>query len=77
MVGRLRVGRLLAGYRGRSYDVEALARVVADLSQVVAASPWLNAVDLNPVMVHPGIGGATVVDAALVCRDDGDGATSP
>lgn len=69
MVGRLRVARLLEGYRGAAHDTEALARVVAGLSEVFAASPWLDEVDLNPVLVHPGDGGATVVDAALVTGD--------
>lgn len=66
MIGRLKQGRILQGYRGTSYDTEALAEVVVRVSQLMVSAPWLQEVDLNPVLVHPGTGGATVVDAALV-----------
>ncbi|WP_181311713.1 acetate--CoA ligase family protein [Nocardioides campestrisoli] len=67
MVSRLRVARLLDGYRGKPHDTDSLAAVVARLSEVFAASPWLAEVDLNPVLVQVSGAGATVVDAALVC----------
>lgn len=69
MLSRLRVGALLDGYRGSRHDTGALAEIVANLSDVMSASPWLHEVDLNPVMVHPGSDGATIVDAALVLGD--------
>jgi len=66
MIARLRIGRILSGYRGVAYDVTALATLVSDFSRLFAAAPWIDSIDLNPVVVRTGTGGATIVDAALV-----------
>lgn len=64
-IGRLRVGRILAGHRGRAGDVEALAALVADASTIVAAHPDLAEMDLNPILVGSPGEGCVVVDALL------------
>lgn len=65
LIGRLRIGRVLAGHRGRAYDLDALARLVARVSEVFAAAPWMTAFDLNPVLVGPPGAGARAVDASI------------
>lgn len=61
------IGRLLRGYRGTSYDRDALVRLIVDFSVLFAGADWITQADLNPVIVSdtPG-GGAAIVDAALV-----------
>ena len=65
LIGTLRIARVLSGYRGQAYDVAALADLVARASEMFAASPWLAAFDLNPVLVGPAGHGATAVDASI------------
>jgi len=69
LLGRLRLWPVLAGHRGRAYDVAGLARLVATASELFASSPWMEAFDLNPVIVGAppdGVsGGAVAVDAAI------------
>ncbi len=63
-LGRLRSQRLLDGYRGApAIDGAAVARIMEQLSQVVAANPEIVEVDLNPVIA--GAKGAIVVDALI------------
>lgn len=63
----LAVDRMLHGYRGTTYDREALIQLITQFSEVFAASDWLVQADLNPVIVadRPA-GGATIVDAAFI-----------
>ncbi|MQA87017.1 MAG: hypothetical protein GEV03_20905 [Streptosporangiales bacterium] len=68
LLARTKVDRLLAGYRGAPpYDREALVEQMLRLS---AAAQCLRddvaAVDLNPVRVAPGSGGAVALDALVV-----------
>lgn len=65
LIGTLRIARVLSGYRGLAYDVAALADLVARASEMFAASPWMAAFDLNPVLVGPAGHGATAVDASI------------
>lgn len=62
-VGRLRVGRILAGHRGRAGDVTALAQLVSTASAVVASHPEISEMDLNPILVGAPGDGCVVVDA--------------
>jgi acyl-CoA synthetase (NDP forming) len=66
MVARLRVARLLAGYRGSAAsDVEALVDAIVALGQVaVELGDRLQGLDLNPVVVGPD--SALVVDALIL-----------
>jgi succinyl-CoA synthetase beta subunit len=63
-LNRLGSQRLLNGYRGApAIDRDAVARIAATLSQIVAANPDIVEVDLNPVIAHSN--GAVVVDALI------------
>ncbi|MHA3683019.1 acetate--CoA ligase family protein [Leucobacter sp. HY1908] len=54
MIDELRSAKLLAPWRGRpALDRDVLARVVSDLSHVLAASPAVGEIELNPVRVGP------------------------
>jgi len=64
-LGRTRFGRVLSGFRGRSYDVDALANLAVSLGREALAHARLEAVDINPVLVQPGAGGVVAVDAKL------------
>ncbi len=56
MIGKLRAGRLLDGYRGApAGDREALIRVLQKVSALVEIVPELQDLDLNPIKVlEPG-----------------------
>ena len=65
LMSRTRVQRLLAAYRNvPAADEAALGAVIAGVSRMVCALPWLQEMDLNPVLAHPG--GAVVADARVV-----------
>ncbi len=67
MIRSIRGAPLLLGARGRpAADIAALADMLARLSVfAVQAGPALRSVDLNPVLVLPGGGGAFAADAVL------------
>ena len=51
MVARTRVARLLAGYRNRApADIDAIVRVLMQVSQLVADIPELAELDINPLL---------------------------
>jgi acetyltransferase len=61
LVAGLRISALLAGGRGKpATDVEALARTVVAVGDLLLARPDVVALDLNPVLVSPD--GAIAVD---------------
>jgi acetate---CoA ligase (ADP-forming) len=66
-LGKLRVARLLAGYRGRPQaDVAALIEAALACSRYAAANvERLAELDLNPVIVRPQGLGAVAVDALI------------
>jgi acetyltransferase len=65
LIGRTRVSRLLDAYRDvPAADREALVALLAGVSDMVCALPWLKEMDLNPVFAHPG--GAVIADARVV-----------
>jgi acetyl-CoA synthetase len=66
-LGKLRVSRLLAGYRGRPQaDVAALIEAALACSRYAAANvERLAELDLNPVIVRPQGLGAVAVDALI------------
>ena len=64
LVGRTRISRLLAGYRGSNpSDIEALALVVSQLSTMPLNDLELREVELNPVRVFARGEGCVVLDA--------------
>ncbi len=57
---------LLEGARGESpRDIEALAEMMTRLSQLGTDIPWIDELDLNPVLVYEKGKGAIVVDARI------------
>jgi succinyl-CoA synthetase beta subunit len=66
-IGRLRVARLLAGYRGRpAGDVAALIETALACARYADANlERLVELDLNPVIVRPAGRGAVAVDALI------------
>jgi acyl-CoA synthetase (NDP forming) len=66
-LGRLRVARLLAGYRGRPPgDAAALAQAALACTRYAAANlEQLAELDLNPIIVRPRGKGAVAVDALI------------
>jgi len=75
MLQRLRAWPLLSGARGRGpVDVEALAQMMEKLSCLVeGAAGACREIDVNPVFVYEEGGGAVVVDALIVGRDEAAG----
>ncbi len=64
-VRELRIGRLLAGYRGAPpADVQALAAVAVAVGRLLADLPEIAEIDVNPVRVGPA--GAVALDALVV-----------
>jgi acyl-CoA synthetase (NDP forming) len=64
MIEETRGAKLLQGVRGgKPADVEALRRLLVEVSDLVAKHPEIDEMDLNPVIVHEK--GLTVVDARV------------
>jgi acyl-CoA synthetase (NDP forming) len=70
MIGELRTGALLRGWRGAPpADADALAQAVVRLSEwAVAAGDTLESVDVNPFAVLPQGQGALALDAVVIGR---------
>ncbi|MFC0438701.1 acetate--CoA ligase family protein [Kutzneria buriramensis] len=65
MLERLRCAKLLHGWRGRPpVDIDGLAELVHRVSVLVAASPLVGELELNPVRVGPD--GPIAVDALII-----------
>lgn len=64
-----RFGKLLTGYRGRHFDIDALARAASMLGRVALESPRLESLDINPILVQPDRGGVIAVDAKVVVSE--------
>ncbi|WP_137826996.1 acetate--CoA ligase family protein [Brevibacterium sp. 2SA] len=74
MLSRLKVHRLLQGWRGRPpADIDSLADVVVAVSRLIAGSNEIAEIEINPVRVAES--GAIAVDA-LVITDPGEPAGS-
>jgi hypothetical protein len=66
---KLRTARLLKGFRGSpAVDVEAVAKTIARVGNLMTTMPEIIEIDINPVFAH-GVGeGVTAVDALIVAR---------
>lgn len=65
-IRKLRMAPLLDGFRGApAMDIGAVADIVQRLGQMVAATPAISEVDLNPVIVYPQGQGAIALDALI------------
>ncbi|MFD1787938.1 acetate--CoA ligase family protein [Sphingomonas floccifaciens] len=65
----LKQGALLDGYRGSpALDVAAVADLIANLGRVLAGTPSIREVDLNPVVVYPRGEGVVALDALILAE---------
>ena len=73
MLDELPVTPLLEGYRGApAADLEAAVTAIEGVAAVaLAAGARLDAIEVNPLLVHPRGQGATAVDALLLQADIG------
>lgn len=63
----LKQGALLDGYRGSpALDVDAVAKLIAGLGRVLAGTPSIREIDLNPVVVYPKGEGVVALDALIL-----------
>lgn len=63
----LKQGVLLDGYRGSpALDVESVADLVVGLGSVLAGTPAIREIDLNPVVVYPKGQGVVALDALIL-----------
>ncbi len=66
LIGETRIGRILAGTRGRPpADLDSLSRALGLLSQLMLQFPRILEVDLNPVRAFPGKPGLMALDARI------------
>jgi len=64
MLDQLKSAPLLYSYRGRpKLDVDGLANLIAQLSQLAAALPDIVELEVNPVILHADGSGLTLADA--------------
>ncbi len=67
LIGRLRTRRMFEAQRGKEpLNVDALARTVAMLSELMVAVPDIAEVDLNPVLLRPEGSPSYALDALVV-----------
>ncbi len=63
----LKQGALFDGWRGSpALDIAAVADLVATLGRVLAGTPAIREIDLNPVVVHPRGQGVVALDALIL-----------
>jgi hypothetical protein len=66
LIAETRIGRILAGTRGRlPVDLDSLSRALGLLSQLMLQFPQIQEVDLNPVRAFPGKPGLAALDARI------------
>jgi len=67
VIEKTKAGRLLGGYRGGPvYDVAGVVDAIGRLSQLALDFPSISEVEINPLLVQPGNGGALVLDARII-----------
>ena len=66
---QLKQGALLDGYRGSpALDVDAVAKLIAGLGRVLAGTPGIREIDLNPVVVYPKGEGVVALDELILAQ---------
>ncbi len=69
MLGQLKAYPILTGYRGRpALDVEALVECICRVSGLITGAPYIDEIDLNPVIIHPQGQGVSIVDSRVFFR---------
>jgi acyl-CoA synthetase (NDP forming) len=70
-LGKLKSAPILAGYRGSpALDVGAVADIIVAVDRVLAGTPAIREIDLNPVIVYPQGKGALALDALILADPD-------
>src|SRR5690606_29747104 len=65
----LKQAAILKGYRGApALDVPALANLIVQIGRVMAGSPAIREIDLNPVIIHPAGQGVAALDALMLVQ---------
>jgi len=68
MIQETRIAKLLAAFRDKpAIDMGALEAVLLRVSEMVCELPWIDELDINPLIVDEN--GAVAVDARIVLRD--------
>ena len=68
MVASIRGSKLLNGYRGKpAVDVDCLANIIVQVSDLIVKYPEILELDLNPVIAYPE--GAAIADARMVLKN--------
>jgi acetyltransferase len=71
-----RINRLLAAYRNvAAIDMPALENAVMRFSTLVAECPWIQAIDINPLIAHAG--GVLALDARIELHEHAPGSALP
>lgn len=66
-ISRTKLGKLLSGYRGKSYDRQALIEAAIRIGDLALAEPRVESLDINPVFVQEK--GIVAVDAKLTLTE--------
>ena len=70
MIARTRISKMLAGYRDRPpVDVDAVARTLVQISQLLIDLPEIAELDINPLLAGPD--GVIALDARVAVRPPG------
>jgi len=75
MIEEIKGHAMLKGYRGQSANIEALKRLLLQISDFVQKNPEISEMDLNPVFLYPD--GYTVVDARIILGEPRPEAAAP
>ena len=59
-------GKLCSGFRGKAYDLDALASAASMLGRAAIEYQNIQSIDINPVLIQEGRGGLIAVDAAIL-----------
>ena len=71
MIGEIKGGRLLAGFRGAPpADIEALVRALVAVSDLVVSHPEIESLDVNPIRVFREGSGCLALDVKVEVRGD-------
>ena len=69
MIDEIKGSSILDGVRGRPpSDKQAIAKLIAKVSEITEAYPLIHEMDLNPVIVHEE--GLTIVDARIILSEE-------
>jgi len=64
MIAETKIYEVLKGYRGEKYDIEALIKILLNVSKFLEENEEVKELDINPIMVYQK--GAIAVDARII-----------